>query len=160
MAQDTKINIKQILDIYLNDAVANNSIKPSQVNEVITDVLDSYLNTTDGGNIVKAVTGTPSLVAADGVIDLSVANHFYHTLSASATFSFNTLPSNSMTFVIEITQSGAGSYTATFDNSNVTVKYVSLDIDETVGNITEFWCRYDSVNNTLFVNSVKGFTTL
>ena len=93
MAQDTKQNIKHLLDIYLNDAVANNSIKPSQVNEVITDVLDSYLNTTDGGNIVKAVSGTPSLIAGDGVIDLSqYLTIFIYTLSSSnATFSFNTL---------------------------------------------------------------------
>ena len=160
MAQDTKQNIKDLLDVYLNDAVANNSIKPSQVNEVITDVLDSYLNSVDGGNIQKAVSGTPSLIAGDGVIDLSISNHFYLTLSSNITFSFNTLPSNNLTFVIEIEQAGAGSYTASFDNSNVNVKYISLDVDATVGNVTEFWCRYDSISNTLFVNSVSGFETL
>ena len=160
MAQDTKANIKNLLDVYLNDLVAANSIKPSQVNEIITDVLDSYLNVTDGGNISKAVTGTPSLIAADGVIDLNVSNYFNITLNSNTTFVLNNLPSESMTFVIEITQGSAGSYTATFDNSNVIVRYISLEVDETVSNVTEFWCRYNSLSNVLYVNSVKGFQTL
>ena len=42
MAQETKANIQALNNAYLNDSVANKSIKPSQVNEVITDVTDRY----------------------------------------------------------------------------------------------------------------------
>lgn len=160
MAQDSKVNIQALTDAYLNDSVSVNSIKPSQVNEVVTDLLDSYLNLVDGGEITKAVTGTPSLISAGGAIDLSISNHYYITISANTTFSLSNIPASNMTFVIEITQGGAGSFTATFDKIGYAVKYISLDVDETVGNVTEFWCRYDSVSNTLFVNSVKGFVAL
>ena len=160
MAVDNKDNIQQLTDAYLNNGVSVNSIKPSYVNEVFTDVIDSYLNVVDGGNIQKAVTGNKSLIAVDGIIDLSIANHFYINIAANTTFELQNLPANNMTFVIEITQGGAGSFTATFDNTNYAVKYITLDVDETVGNITEFWCRYDGASNTVFINSVKGFTTL
>ena len=159
MAQDTKSNIQALNDAYLNDSVANKSIKPSQVNEIITDTLDSYLNTTDGGNIVKAVTGNASEVSGTD-IDLSIANHFYKTITANTTFSLSNIPAANMTFVIKIIQGGAGSFTATFDKVGYSVKYISLDLDATVGAISEFWCRYDSIDNTLYVNTVKGFVAL
>ncbi len=159
MAQDTKINIKQILDIYLNDAVANNSIKPSQVNEIITDVTDSYLNTTDGGNISKSVTGTASEISGAD-IDLFVSNHFYKTITANTTFSLSNIPNSNMTLVLAIKQGGAGSYTITFDKVGYDVNYISLDLDETVGALTELWCRYDAIDNALYINSVSGFIAL
>lgn len=159
MAQESKINIQALNDAYLNDSVANKSIKPSQVNEVFTDVTDSYLNVVDGGNIIKSVSGTSSEVAGSD-IDLSVSNHFYKTLTANTVFNVSNKPNANMTFVIEITQGGGGSFTITFDKVGYGVKYISLDLDATVGAISELWCRYDSVNNTLFVNTQSGFITL
>lgn len=159
MAQDTKINIQALNDAYLNDSVANKSIKPSQVNEVLTDTLDSYLNVVDGGNINKSVTGTSSNIAGTD-IDLSISNHFYKTITANTTFSLSNKPLSNMTFVIAITQGGAGSFTITFDKVGYNVNYISLDLDDTVGAITELWCRYDIVLNALFINSVSGFIAL
>ena len=159
MAQDTKSNIKALTDSYLNDSVANKSIKPSQVNEIITDTLDSYLNTTDGGNIVKAVTGNASEISGTN-IDLSIANHFYKTITSNTTFSLSNKPLANMTFVIAITQGGAGSFTVTFDKVGYAVNYISLDLDDTVGAVTELWCRYDIALNALFINSVSGFVAL
>ncbi len=159
MAQDTKANIQALNNAYLNDSVANKSIKPSQVNEIITDVTDSYLNTTDGGNITKAVTGTASNIASSD-IDLSISNHFYKTLTANTTFSLSNIPNKNMTLVLAIKQGGAGSYTITFDKVGYDVNYISLDLDETVGALTELWCRYDAIDNALYINSVSGFIAL
>ena len=50
MAQETKANIQALNNAYLNDSVANKSIKPSQVNEVITDVTDSYVHKDEVSN--------------------------------------------------------------------------------------------------------------
>tara|TARA_R110002167_G_scaffold36110_1_gene114817 strand:+ start:347 stop:826 length:480 start_codon:yes stop_codon:yes gene_type:complete len=159
MAQETKANIQALNNAYLNDSVANKSIKPSQVNEVITDTLDSYLNVVDGGNIIKAVTGNASEISGTD-IDLSIANHFYKTLTANTTFSLSNIPNKNMTMVIAIKQGGAGSYTITFDKVGYDVNYISLDLDETVGALTELWCRYDSLDNALYINSVSGFIAL
>jgi hypothetical protein len=159
MAQESKVNIQALNDAYLNDSVANKSIKPSQVNEVFTDTLDSYLNIVDGGNIGKSVTGTPSEISSSD-IDLSISNHFYKTITANTTFSLSNIPAANMTFVIKITQGGAGSFTATFDKVGYSVKYISLDLDATVGAISELWCRYDSIDNTLYVNTQSGFIAL
>ena len=159
MAQESKVNIQALNDAYLNDSVANKSIKPSQVNEVITDTLDSYLNVVDGGNISKSVTGTPSEISSSD-IDLSISNHFYKTITANTTFSLSNIPAANMTFVIKIIQGGAGSFTVTFDKVGYSVKYISLDLDATVGAISELWCRYDSIDNTLYVNTQSGFIAL
>jgi hypothetical protein len=159
MAQDTKVNIQALNDAYLIDSVANKSIKPSQVNEVFTDTLDSYLNVVDGGNIVKSVTGTSSEIAGTD-IDLSVSNHFYKTLTANTVFSLSNIPTKNMTLVIAIKQGGAGSYTVSFDKVGYGVNYISLDLDATVGALTELWCRYDAIDNALFINSVSGFIAL
>ena len=159
MAQETKANIQALNNAYLNDSVANKSIKPSQVNEVITDTLDSYLNVVDGGNIIKAVTGNASEISGTD-IDLSIANHFYKTLTANTTFSLSNIPNKNMTMVIAIKQGGAGSYTITFDKVGYDVNYISLDLDGTVGGLTELWCRYDSLDNALYINSVSGFIAL
>ena len=159
MAQDTKANIQALNNAYLNDSVANKSIKPSQVNEIITDVTDSYLNTTDGGNISKSVTGTASEISGTD-IDLSIANHFYKTITANTTFSLSNIPAKNMTFVIAIKQGGAGSFTITFDKVGYAVNYISLDLDATVGALTELWCRYDALDNALYINSVSGFIAL
>ncbi len=159
MAQDTKSNIQALNDAYLNDSVANKSIKPSQVNEIITDILDSYLNTTDGGNIIKAVTGNASEISGTD-IDLSIANHFYKTITANTTFSLSNIPAKNMTFIIAIKQGGAGSFTITFDKVGYAVNYISLDLNDAVGALTELWCRYDALDNALYINSVSGFIAL
>ena len=68
MAQETKANIQALNNAYLNDSVANKSIKPSQVNEVITDVTDSYVHKDEVSNSLNNPSQTDVLAAAQGKI--------------------------------------------------------------------------------------------
>ena len=115
----------------------------------------------NGHRFLGGVSGYVENIDSSNTLNLKSSNHFKKILTENTTLSITDYPEGTnLTFVIEITQGGSGNNTVTFDTSNVNVKYTSLDVDETVGNITEFWCRYDNFSNTIFVNSVKGFNTL
>ncbi len=108
---------------------------------------------------LDALTGNASEISGTD-IDLSIANHFYKTITANTTFSLSNIPAKNMTFIIAIKQGGAGSFTITFDKVGYAVNYISLDLNDAVGALTELWCRYDALDNALYINSVSGFIAL
>ncbi len=114
------------------------------------------------GEIVvnKSVVSGYSEIPSNGLIDLSLSNHYNFTISSDITFSFSNLPNKNMTFKLRIITGGIGNYTPTINTSNVDIKYISLDVNETVGEVTQWWCDYNYVDNTIYINSVSGFIAL
>jgi len=119
---------------------------------------DFYFN--KGIAIEKAVIGKNSVIPVSGVIDLSLSNHFSFTITQGTTFSFTNLPNMDMTFTLGITRGGTGTELYAINTSNVTVKTANIEINETVGSLTEWWCKYYSTTNTITINAITGFTTL
>jgi hypothetical protein len=110
--------------------------------------------------IEKAVIGKASIIPITGVIDLSLANHYSFTMTQVTTFSFTNLPNMDMTFTLGITRGGTGTELYNIDTSGVIVKTASIEINETVGSLTEWWCKYYYATNTITINAVTGYTTL
>lgn len=129
------------------------------VTQTIND-LDNTKYDKEGGLVSGPIYSTGATIIS-GNIDLSLGNYFTYLLSSNTTFTLLNKPSQNMNFVIKITTGGSGGYFYTFDKVDYTVKYVNLDVDETVGNVTEWYCRWEgSPVNTLYINSLTGYKTL